>query len=229
MTASTAAGEAAGVPLRSTAGRFGTVARDLIVVGLVAGIGLVAVVGYTTFRIWQIGATDGARPAGAIVVLGAAQYDGRPSPVFEARLEHAVDLWQAGLAPLLVMTGGKQPGDRVTEAEAGRDYALSRGVPESAIVVEPASRSTLASVEAVRELLARRGVDDAVFVSDPTHMLRVLRMAGDAGFQAYGSPTRTSPAEVRLEPRLRSMVHELGALALYFIAGQAPSGESTAD
>jgi uncharacterized SAM-binding protein YcdF (DUF218 family) len=209
--------------------RAGLVARDLAMLGFLAALGVAAVVGDATLRIWQTGHTDDARPAGAIVVLGAAQYDGRPSPVFEARLDHAVRLWQEGYAPLLVMTGGKQPGDRVTEAETGRDYALARGIPEAAIVIEPESRSTLESVEAVSRMLGERGVDEAVFVSDRPHMLRVLRMASDAGMEAYGSPTRTSPIERGLAPQVRATVHELGALALYFVAGQAPEEDLTSE
>lgn len=209
--------------------RAGTVVRDLALIGVLAGLGIAAVVGYATVRIWQTGHTDDARPAGAIVVLGAAQYDGRPSPVFEARLDHAVRLWEEGYAPILVMTGGKQPGDRVTEAETGRDYALARGVPDAAIVIEPESRSTLESVEAVSRMLGERGVEDAVFVSDRPHMLRVLRMASDAGLEAHGSPTRTSPIERGVAPQVRATVHELGALALYFVAGQAPAGDLTGE
>lgn len=228
MTSGAIAGTEGVYPTRGQR-RTGTVVRDLALVTVLAGLGIAAAIGYATFRIWQTGQADDARPAGAIVVLGAAQYDGRPSPVFEARLEHAVDLWEAGYAPLLVMTGGKQPGDRVTEAETGRDYAVARGVPDSAIVVEPDSRSTLQSVEAVSRILSDRGVGDAVFVSDRPHMLRVLRMASDAGLEAHGSPTTTSPIDQRVAPQIRAMVHELGALALYFISGQAPADELAPD
>jgi uncharacterized SAM-binding protein YcdF (DUF218 family) len=228
MTTRALGGQEGIYPARRQRGA-GNLARDLTVLFFVAGLGIAAAIGYATVRIWQIGLADEARPASAIVVLGAAQYDGRPSPVFEARLDHAVSLWEAGYAPILVMTGGKQPGDRVTEAETGRDYALARGVPPAAIVIEPESRSTLESVEAVSRILGERGVRDAVFVSDRTHMLRVLRMADDAGLEAYGSPTRTSPIERRISPQVRATVHELGALALYFISGQAPSDELDAE
>ena len=192
--------------------------RDIGILVLASFLAVALVVVLATYRIWEQGARDEARPAGAIVVLGAAQYDGRPSPVFEARLDHAVGLYQQGYAPLLVMTGGKQLGDRVTEAEAGRQYALARGVPDAAILLEDEGRTTLESVDGVAALLAARGVDEAVFVSDPTHMLRVLRVASDAGLTAWGSPTRTSPIESDLARRVRATVHELGALALYFVA-----------
>ena len=127
--------------------------------------------------------------------MGAAQYDGRPSPVFAARLDHAVSLYFAGVASKLVMTGGKAEGDRTTEAAAGRDFAIALGVPPDAILVEEQSRTTLESVRAVASLLAANDLHNAVFVSDRPHMLRVLRMADDEGVTAWGSPTQTSPIE----------------------------------
>ena len=152
-------------------------------------------------------------------MLGAAQYDGRPSPVFEARLAHAVDLYEAGLAPALVVTGGKLPGDRTTEAAVAREYAISRGVPASAIFGEDEAHNTLDSLRAVAAEMEARGLTTAVFVSDPTHMLRVLRIASDLGIEAYGSPTPTSPVQSDLGRRVRATVHELGALAVYFATG----------
>ncbi len=192
--------------------------RDVAVIVLLAAGGLALLGAFATYRIWEQGSRDDVRPAGAIVVLGAAQYDGRPSPVFAARLDHAIKLFEDGYAPLLVVTGGKQPGDRITEAEAARLYAIERGVPDEAIVLEGEGRTTLESLDSVAALLAARGVSDAVFVSDPTHMLRVLRIASDAGLRAWGSPTRTSPVEADLSRRLDATAHELGALALYFVA-----------
>jgi uncharacterized SAM-binding protein YcdF (DUF218 family) len=192
--------------------------RDLAILGAAVAVGVVLVASFATYRIWEQGDRDEVRPAGAIVVLGAAQYDGRPSPVFAARLDHAIELYGEGYAPLLVVTGGKQPGDRVTEAETARRYAIARGIPEDAIVTEDEGRTTLASLGSVAAMLAARGVDDALFVSDPTHMLRVLRIADDAGLTAWGSPTRTSPVDADVGRRIEATTHELGALALYFVA-----------
>lgn len=196
--------------------------RDLVRIGVVVAAGTMLLGGYATYRIWEQGSRDEQRPAGAIVVMGAAQYDGRPSPVFAARLDHAVSLYLAGLAPYLVVTGGKQAGDRTTEAETARAYAIARGVPESAILMEDGGRTTLESIRAVARIFEEKGIDDAVFVSDPTHMLRVLRMAEDEGIRAWGSPTRTSPVELDGGLRLDATFHELGALAQYFLTG---SGE----
>ena len=151
--------------------------------------------------------------------MGAAQYDGRPSPVFAARLDHGVALYLAGVAPRLVVTGGKAVGDRTTEAAVGRAFAIERGVPPEAIVVEDQSRTTLESIRAVAGLLKADDAGTAIFVSDRPHMLRVLRMAADAGITAWGSPTRTSPIEGDLAGRVDATVHELGALAYYFLAG----------
>src|SRR4029078_5160586 len=148
-----------------------------------------------TWRIWDQGNQDSGRPADAIVVLGAAQYNGVPSPLYRARLDHAIHLFQEGLAPKIVMTGGKLPGDKTTEAEAGRAYAISKGVPEDAILVEDHGGTTLESLRTVSRMLTDRGLHSAVFVSDRTHMLRVLRIAHDEGLEAYGAPTRTRPID----------------------------------
>jgi uncharacterized SAM-binding protein YcdF (DUF218 family) len=117
--------------------------RDLIVVGVLGCLGIAVVAGYATYRVWAQGQRDEQRPADAIVVMGAAQYDGEPSPIFEARLEHAVALYRAGVAPRLVVTGGKADGDRTTEAAAARAYAMAHGVPGDRILVEDQSRTTL--------------------------------------------------------------------------------------
>jgi uncharacterized SAM-binding protein YcdF (DUF218 family) len=201
------------------------VLRDLVRLAAVAALGVALVTVYAIVRIWQQGDVDEARPAGAIVVLGAAQYDGRPSQVFRARLDHAIALYKDGLAPYFVVTGGNRPGDRTTEAAVARHYALSNGIPADRILVDDRSRTTLESIRAVSAILQREGIRDAVFVSDPTHMLRVLRMASDQGIPAYGSPTRTSPLDHDASSRWGATVHELGALAFYFLAGGAPENE----
>jgi uncharacterized SAM-binding protein YcdF (DUF218 family) len=197
------------------------VRRDLIRLAGAACIGVVLVGSYATYRIWAQGQRDEERPADAIVVMGAAQYDGRPSRVFAARLDHAVSLYFAGVAPRLVLTGGKAEGDRTTEAAAGRAFALELGVPLEDILVEEESRTTLESVRAVAALLEANGARSAIFVSDRPHMLRVLRMAADAGVTAWGSPTRTSPIEGDLVGQVDATVHELGALAYYFVTGDS--------
>jgi uncharacterized SAM-binding protein YcdF (DUF218 family) len=190
---------------------------DLALLGLAFAVGSAAVVGYTSYRIWEVGGHDTRRHADAIVVLGAAQYNGRPSPVLAARLDHAIELFRDGDAPWFVVTGGKLPGDRTTEAATERAYAVANGVPAAAILGESTGGTTLESMKNVRELFTAHGLNSAVFVSDRSHMLRVLRLAQDQDIEAWASPTETSPDD--LDPNLRwdSMLHELGAFALYFL------------
>jgi uncharacterized SAM-binding protein YcdF (DUF218 family) len=197
----------------------GGLGSGIIRLVLIGGLAAVATVGYAALRVWDQGQQDDRRPADAVVVLGAAQYDGRPSPVFAARIDHAIELVRAGVAPRLVVTGGKAEGDRTTEAATARDYAVARGVRPNAILVEDRSRTTLESIRGVADLLDEAGLRSAVFVSDRTHMLRVLRMASDAGIEAWGSPTTTSPLERDLVASADALVHELGALAVYLVTG----------
>ena len=194
-------------------------ARDLGRLVILGVVGVLLVGSYATYRIWAQGQVDEQRPADAIVVMGAAQYDGRPSPIFAARIDHAVALYLAGVAPTLVVTGGKADGDRTTEAATARAYAIARGVPSDAILIEDRSRTTEQSIRSVSSLLRDNGLSQAVFVSDRPHMLRVLRMAHDDGITAWGSPTPTSPIENDPAGRLDATIHELGALVAYFIAG----------
>ena len=187
---------------------------------LAAIVGAILITGWTAYRIWDVGNRDDRRVVDAIVVLGAAQYDGRPSAILKARLDHAIELYEDGLAPYIVVTGGKAEGDRMTEADTARTYVLAKDVPERAILVEDRGRTTLESLRGVAALLHERGLTTTLFVSDRTHMLRVLRIARDEGLTALGSPTATSPTDANLENRVEATVHEVGGLTLYFVAGQ---------
>jgi uncharacterized SAM-binding protein YcdF (DUF218 family) len=158
-----------------------------VVVLLLAGYFLVSL-----YQVWSTGRSDQARPVDAIVVMGAAQYDGEPSPQLAARLDHVVELWPQGVAPLVVVTGGNQPGDRFTEAESSANYLVERGVPADAIVQEGAGQSTYESLRATADLLRDRGVERVLIVTDPYHSLRSRLTAEDAGLTAYVSPTPTS-------------------------------------
>ncbi|MCC6928343.1 MAG: YdcF family protein [Gemmatimonadaceae bacterium] len=139
------------------------------------------------------GTRDAARASDAIVVLGAAQYDGRPSPVLRARLDHALSLWKRGLAPRVILTGGKGAGDTTSEAAVGRVYMLRRGVPDTALLMENEGRSTAESLGGVARLAKRRGIEDIILVSDPFHMMRLQILAWRHGLHAVPSPTLTSP------------------------------------
>lgn len=135
---------------------------------------------------------DTRQSAQAIVVLGAAQYDGRPSPVLRARVDHAIQLWRRGLAPRLIVTGGSGTGDTTTEAAVERRYAIAHGVPGSAIMQEPESRSTSESLRNVAAMMGESS-REVILVSDPFHMLRLSILARRFGLRPRSSPTRTSP------------------------------------
>jgi len=172
---------------------------------------------------WSRRAAEGR--ADAIVVLGAARYGGRPSPVLRARLDHALALWKNDRAARVVLTGGRRPGDLISEAAAGRRYLVRRGVPAQAILLEPAGRTSLASVEGAAELLKawRDSLPAAVrdtmpsrpsvlMVSDPFHMLRLDVLARLHGLRPLPSPTRTSPISANRAMAIEYMLRESIAL-----------------
>jgi uncharacterized SAM-binding protein YcdF (DUF218 family) len=136
---------------------------------------------------------DQRRPADAIVVLGAAQYNGRPSPVLRARLDHALQLYREGLAPRVVVTGGMGRGDTTSEATVARNYLLYRKVPPRAVIAQPVGRSTQASMTAVADWLEAAHLKRVILVSDPFHMLRLRMEARRTNLEAYTSPTESSP------------------------------------
>lgn len=178
-----------------------------------------------TFALWLVSAAavliwssrDEARPAQAIVVLGAAQYAGKPSPVLRARLDHALDLWNRHLASILILTGGTGLGDTTSEAAVGRTYARKRGVPDSSILVESEGRTTSESMRAVAGMLEVRGLQSALLVSDPFHMLRLRILARRFGFTPYTSPTQTSPISPNREERWKYIFSESIKAPLAFI------------
>lgn len=160
---------------------------------------------------------DQARPSESIVVLGAAQYDGKPSPVLRARLDHGIDLWNHKMGKVLVLTGGKGAGDTTSEADVGRSYARKHGVPDTAILLENKGRTTRESMLGVAELLERRGIRTAILVSDPFHMLRLSIIGRRFGLIPYTSPTRTSPISPNREKRWRYMLGESVKAPLAFL------------
>ena len=187
---------------------WGTVA--VVVLGAV-------IVGGTAFRIWQVARVDDRRPVEAVVVLGAAQYDGQPSAIFAARLRHAERLYEAGLAPRIVTAGGGRVRDAYTEAEAGRRYLVARGVPAGAVTAVAVGGDTLTSLRAVAERARVDGWSSALIVSDPWHSLRARTMARDSGLDAWTSPTRSGPVVQTRETQARYIVRETGALLYYGI------------
>ena len=153
--------------------------------------------------------------ADVIVVLGAAQYDGRPSPVLRARLDHAVELYKQGMAPRLLLTGGRREGDAVSEAVAGQRYSVRQGVPPNAIMLESVSRTTLASIQGAARLLrsdSNTRATRVLLVSDPFHMLRLSVLARLYGLDPSSSPTRTSPISASRSVALEYVLRESVAL-----------------
>ena len=167
--------------------------RRAVRIAIVAGGLLVTYVFVTFLQVWYASHQDDARHAQAIIVLGAAQFDGRPSAVLSARLDHAAELYKKGLAPLIVVTGGKQTGDRFTEAEASANYLAAHGVPGGAIERETTSSNSYDELAATARFLHERGINDVVLVSDPFHAYRINAIAHDVGLNAHVSPTSTSP------------------------------------
>jgi uncharacterized SAM-binding protein YcdF (DUF218 family) len=165
----------------------------------------------------RAGRRDEAQQADAIVVLGAAQYVGRPSPVLRARVDHAISLWKRGLAPTLILTGGTGVGDTTSEAAVARKYAMSRGVPDRAIVIEIKGRTTSESMRAVARIMDDREQNSVILVSDPFHMLRLSILARRFGLEPYTSPTRTSPITSNREERWKYMISESVKVPLAYI------------
>ena len=151
---------------------------------------------------------DQRRPVDAIVVLGAAQYNGRPSPVLKARLDHALGLYREGAAPLVIVAGGVGRGDTISEAEVGRRYLVARGVPADSVVAQREGRTTMASMSAVAGWLRPRGLRRVVLVSDPFHMFRLRLEAHRTALQAYTSPTESSPISDNPVLELRYLLAE---------------------
>jgi uncharacterized SAM-binding protein YcdF (DUF218 family) len=183
---------------------------------LIVVLALLAYPLWLGFRVWDQSHRDEVYKADAIVVLGAAQYDGVPSPVFRARLDHVVYLYNEGLADKVVVTGGKANGDRFTEAEAGANYLIDAAVPSTAILSESEGRTTFESLKAVRKLAASNEIETALFVSDPLHSERIKRIATDLGFQkAYTSPANYTQLERSRSTKIKELLHEVLSLLAY--------------
>ncbi|MEO5974311.1 MAG: YdcF family protein [Ilumatobacteraceae bacterium] len=185
----------------------------------VAIIGAVLYFGFNLWQVWTVGRSDEAQSVDAIVVLGAAQYDGRPSPQLVARLDHAIDLWNDGLSHLIIVTGGKQQADRFTEAESAAKYLEKYGIPIASIALEREGTTTRESLIGVRNILAARELKSLLIVTDPYHSLRARMIAQDLDLQAFVSPTRTSP--VRGSDNLKRHLREAGGVALSNVIGFA--------
>jgi uncharacterized SAM-binding protein YcdF (DUF218 family) len=201
-------GTAGNPPARRPPSRRRYLWRGVLLVGLL----LVAYVTVTFVQVWMASRRDGDRSAEAIVVLGAAQYDCRPSPVLQERLDHALELYQAGTAGTIVVTGGRQEGDRCTEATASADYLLAAGVPDADLLREVQGNNTWESLAASARILRDVGMTDVVLVTDGYHALRVQAIADELGLDASVSPTGNGGS-------VRDYVEETAAVAVGRIIG----------
>lgn len=170
--------------------------RLLFRLALIVVMTPVIYLGWTAATIWQTAKQDQRPTSDAIVVMGAAQYDGNPSRVFQARLDHARELYDAGVAPLIVILGGKQAGDRFTEAQAGAAY-LEKDLPADRVTGVKAGITTLDSLQKFTGLAAERNLHKIVLVSDPFHLGRAREMAEDQGFEVAVSASSISESEDR--------------------------------
>ena len=184
----------------------------LKIIGVVVGLAVLYVV-FTFAQVWWTSRQDSTASGDAIVVMGAAQWNGKPSPVLQARLDHAVDLYHAGRAPMIIVTGGKQPGDRVTQGFAGYDYLKARGIPEANIKIEVEGRNSYEELSAAAVIVRQAGTGhDVVLISDPYHSLRISQIAEEVGLRPHVSPADTpSP--------LRSLLRETAAVSIGRIIG----------
>jgi uncharacterized SAM-binding protein YcdF (DUF218 family) len=188
----------------------------------IAGLAILGVIVATGVAVWRAAHKDEARRVGhadVILVLGAAEYNGRPSPTFEGRLRQASNLFEKGFSDRVLVLGGKRPGDRTSEAEAGRSWLVSEGLPEDNVFSEPVGNNTLESLKAAASYMTEQGLDSAFLVSDPWHNLRIRRMARDLGIRAYVSATWHSAARSEWT-RLSGYSRETFAYLYYRVFGK---------
>ncbi|WP_344837652.1 YdcF family protein [Actinocorallia longicatena] len=175
------------------------------------------------FRVWYEARQDHHPKSDAIIVLGAAQYDGKPSPYLKARLEHAYELYKEGVAPVIITVGGKQMGDRTTEAASGKVYLMNADhkVPAGSLIALETGSDTLTSMVAVGREYRAKGWKTGVVVTDPWHSLRSDKMASDNGIRAVSSPTRSGPSVQTRDTQFSSIVRETGGYLYYVLLGRS--------
>lgn len=196
----------------------------------VAVTAVVVTVAVTAFAVWWVARQDSHPRSDVLIVLGASQYNGRPSEVFAARLDHARDLYREGVAPRIITVGGARVGDAYTEAEAGADYLAARGVPRSALVVVGQGADTLLSLRAAATVMNEHRWRGAVLVTDPWHSLRSRQMALDLHIVAHTSPDRTGPVMHGRTTEIRYIARETAAYLFYRLFHRAsPPGAAPSD
>jgi uncharacterized SAM-binding protein YcdF (DUF218 family) len=186
---------------------------------LIGGLALVLLIGYPLYlglQVWTQSHRDENHSADAIVVLGAAQYDGDPSPIFQARLDQAAYLYSEGFSPTVIVTGGKQAGDRYTESQAGENYLVGQGVPADAILNENQGSTTFESLQQVRSMANDHGIDSVLLVSDPLHSERIKRIASDLAFgEVYTSPASYISLNRSRATKAKELAREVASIIAY--------------
>jgi uncharacterized SAM-binding protein YcdF (DUF218 family) len=168
------------------------------------------------YQVWAQSHRDENHSADAIVVLGAAQYDGEPSPIFRARLDQAAYLYEEGFSGTVIVTGGKQAGDRFTESEAGENYLVAQGVPAESILNENQGHTTLESLKEVRAMAEEQGIDSVLLVSDPMHSERLKRIALDLDFaEVYTSPASYISLNRSRATKAKELAREVASIIAY--------------
>jgi uncharacterized SAM-binding protein YcdF (DUF218 family) len=188
---------------------------------LLVAVVLLAYPVWVALQVWSQSRMDENHSADVIVVLGAAQYDGEPSPIFKARLDQALYLYGEGFSQTVIVTGGKQEGDRFTEAEAGEMYLVGQGIPADDILNENEGKTTLQSLTTVRRITEADGVESVLLVSDPMHSERIKRMASDLGFSdVYASPASYISLNRSRLTKARELVRETASIIAYELGAE---------
>jgi uncharacterized SAM-binding protein YcdF (DUF218 family) len=193
----------------------------VVKIALAAVAVLIAYPAYLGYQVWSQSHKDENHSADAIVVLGAAQYNGEPSPIFKARLDQAAYLYREGFSTTVIVTGGKQEGDRFTEAEAGVNYLVAQGISSDSFLLENQGSTTLESLRAVRSMANKYGIDSVLLVSDPMHSERIKRIAVDLGFgEVYSSPASYISLNRSRATKAKELAHEVASIIAYELFGR---------
>lgn len=192
--------------------------RGLVRFTLFIAGGIILFILVVAAQVWFFAQRDEARPAGAAIVLGAAVYGNRPSPVLRERINHAISLYEAGLVETIIFTGGQGQPNEPPEAIVGRQYALAQGVPAAAILVETTSTTTWENLTNAGQVAEAAGIETFLIVSTPYHMRRALSMAADLDLEAYSSPTRTT-RWISPRTQTRAFLREVAAYGVYLLIG----------
>ncbi|HYP59554.1 MAG TPA: YdcF family protein [Thermomicrobiales bacterium] len=205
------------LPIKRSRGTGSEIRRWFLTIFITAILAICLLGGSLVVAIYMAARSDQERHADAIVVMGAAQFDGRPSAVLKARLDTTYQVWKDGVAPVIIVTGGKMPGDRFTESEASRDYLVDRGVPEEAILLENEGRTSQSSLQRVGTIARDHHIHSVVIVSDGFHLFRSKLIADRNGLDAFGVPAEDSPIRPWTTTEFGYVVREAGGVLAYLM------------